>query len=225
MSRHLVILTLLPTLLLAPHSVSVADSAPKSGRIKKCQDAKGEWHYGDSADEACARSKVIEIDKSGVQRKVIAAPKTQAELKAMEQQKQTEEDAKKQAAEQAKHDQLLLNAYTHEDDIISTRDRKLSELDGQIRASEDTIKSLRGSLARHQTMAADEQKAGKPVSPQNAKAISNYEKQIANHETNVQKWHKDQEAMRAQYQADLERFRILKHQQVMPAANSAGTKK
>ncbi|HJW80631.1 MAG TPA: hypothetical protein VJ396_00170, partial [Acidiferrobacterales bacterium] len=72
---------LLVSLFAATLPASAADDK-KGGRIKKCQDAAGKWHYGDSADEDCARSKVIELDTRGIQRKEIAAPLTEAELKA-----------------------------------------------------------------------------------------------------------------------------------------------
>jgi len=78
MIRNLTIFTLL---LVAVFTATLpAAAAEKSARIKKCQDSAGKWHYGDSADEECARSKVIELDMRGIQRKEIAAPLTAAEL-------------------------------------------------------------------------------------------------------------------------------------------------
>ena len=212
---------LLVSLFAATLPASAADDK-KGGRIKKCQDAAGKWHYGDSADEDCARSKVIELDTRGIQRKEIAAPLTEAELKAREQNREREEQTRKLTEEQQRRDQQLLATYAIEDDIILTRDRKISDIEGQIRASQETLKSLRTSLARLQTQAAEEQRAGKQVLPQTAKTISNNEAQIAKHEAHVEKMKKDQEAMRVQYQTELERFRELKRKP-LPAAPTAAT--
>jgi len=222
MIRNLSIFTLLLISLFAATLPASAADEKKGTRIKKCQDAAGKWHYGDSADEECARSKVIELDTRGIQRKEIAAPLTEAELKAREQNREHDEQTRKQIEDQQRRDQQLLATYAIEDDIVMTRDRKIGDFEAQIRASQETLKSLRSSLARLQTQAAEEQRGGKPVSPQTAKTISNNESQIAKHEAHVEKMKKDQEAMRTQYQAELERFRELKRKP-LPAAPAAAT--
>jgi len=227
MIRNLSIFTLLlVSLFAATLPVSAADEK-KGPRIKKCQDAAGKWRYGDSADEECARSKVIELDARGIQRKEIAAPLTEAELKAREQNRERDEQARKQIEEQQRRDQQLLATYAIEDDIILTRDRKISDIEAQIRASQETLKSLRTSLARLQAQAAEELRTGKQVTPQTAKTISNNEAQIAKHEAHVEKMKKDQETMRAQYQTELERFRELKRKPLpaSPAATAPAQKK
>jgi len=227
MIRNLSIFTLLfVSLFAATLPVSAADDK-KGPRIKKCQDAAGKWHYGDSADEACARSKVIELDTRGIQRKEIAAPLTEAELKAREQNRERDEQARKHIEEQQRRDQQLLATYAIEDDIILTRDRKINDIEAQIRASQETLKSLRTSLARLQAQAAEELRTGKQVTPQTAKTISNNEAQIAKHETHVGKMKKDQETMRAQYKTELERFRELKRKPLpaSPAATAPAQKK
>jgi len=203
---------------------ATAADEKKGPRIKKCQDAAGKWHYGDSADEDCARSKVIELDARGVKRKEVAAPLTEAELKAREQNREREELARKQLEEQQRRDQQLLATYAIEDDIILTRDRKISDFEAQINASQETLKSLRASLAKLQKQASEEQHTAKKVSPQTAKTIANNEAQIAKHELYVEKMHKEQEAMRVQYQTELERFRELKRKPLpaVPAAATSG---
>jgi chromosome segregation ATPase len=220
MIRNLSIFALLLISLFAATLPASAADDKKGPRIKKCQDAAGKWHYGDSADEECARSKVIELDASGIQRKVIAAPLTEAEIKAREESREHDEQARKQIEDQQRRDQQLLATYAIEDDIILTRDRKISDIEAQIRASQETLKSLRTSLARLQAQAAEEQRGGKQVSPQTAKTISNNESQIVKHEAHVEKMKKDQDAMRIQYQVELERFRELKRKP-LPAAPAA----
>jgi len=220
MIRNPRVLTLLFVSLFAATLPASAADDKKGSRIKKCQDAAGKWHYGDTAGEECARSKVIELDTHGIQRKEIAAPLTEAELRAREQNRERDEQARKQIEDQQRRDQQLLATYAIEDDIVLTRDRKIGDIEAQIRASGETLKSLRTSLARLQTQAAEEQRGGKQVSPQTAKTISNNETQIAKHEMHVEKMKKDQEAMRTQYQTELERFRELKRKPI-PAAPAA----
>src|SRR4030065_1962682 len=222
MIRYLSILVLLLFSVSVTTPPAVAADEKKGSRIKKCQDAAGKWHYGDSADEDCARSKVIELDAPGIKRKESAPPLTEAELKAREQNRERDEQARKQIEEQERRDQQLLATYALEGDISLTRDRKISDFEAQINASQETLKSLRASLAKLQKQASEEQHTAKKVSPQTAKTIANNEAQIAKHELYVEKMHKEQEAMRVQYQTELERFRELKRKP-LPAVPAAAT--
>ena len=222
MIRNLTILAVLLVSLFAATLPATAADDKKGVRIKKCQDAAGRWHYGDSADEECARSKVIELDTRGIKRREVAAPLTEAELKAREQSREQEDKARKLAEEQQRRDQQLLATYALEDDIILTRDRKISDIEAQIRASQETLTSLRASLSRLQTQATEELHTKPQVSPKTAKTISNNEAQIAKHEAHVQKLKMEQEAARVQYQTELEHFRELKRKPAaaQPAAAS-----
>ncbi len=222
MKHHPITLPMLVISLVIGVSAFAADDK-KGPRIKKCQDAAGKWHYGDQADEQCAQSKVIELDRQGVKRKEIAAPLTEAELKAHAEKQAEEEKAKKLAAEQRRQDEIMLATYAVEADITLTRDRKLADVDTQIRSSEQTLKSLQNSLKRLQTQAAEEQRGGKPVSAQTTKTIANNEAQIAKHESLIKKMQKDKEAIRVQYDAEVIRFRELKSKQVAAPAAASGT--
>ena len=83
--------------------------AEKTATIKKCKDATGRWHYGDTAAEACAKSKITVLSEEGTTKKVIAAPPTQAELKERELKKEETEKEQQQSQDQAKKDALLLS--------------------------------------------------------------------------------------------------------------------
>lgn len=220
MARHAITVSALILALLAAGPALAADT--KAGaRIKKCQDAQGRWHYGDEAADACAQSKVIELDTRGIKRKEIDAPLTEAELKARAGEFEEAEKAKKLAAQQKRRDDQLLATYAVEDDLILSRDRKLADIDTQIKSSEATLASLRKSLDRIQAQAADEQRGGKPVSPQTAKTIAANEAQVAKHQAHIDDLKKEQEQTRTQFQSDIERFRQLKGQSVAAPAPAA----
>ena len=184
---------------------TVADAADRGG-ISKCQDATGRWHYGDTAAAECARSKVTVLSEQGVKKREIAAPLSQADLKQRDDLKQKEEQAK----EQAKQDELLLSSYAHEADVVYVRDRKLSQLESSIKASEETLKSLRGALARMEAQAADEQKKDGKVSEHTAKGVEQTRSQVAKHEAAIAMKKKEQEVVRTRAEIDLARYRELK---------------
>ena len=192
--------------------------------IKKCQDATGRWHYGDTASAECSRSKITVMTDEGITKKVIAAPPTEQELKEREANKEALEAAQKKADEQAKKDALLLSSYGVEEDITYIRDRKIAQIEASIKASEQTLKPLRAALARMEAQVADESKSGKP----DEAAVKNIEMtkaQIARHEAAIADKRKEQAAIRVEYDQDLARYRELKKQQPNKAPAATTVKK
>jgi hypothetical protein len=187
--------------------------APGPTTIKKCKDATGQWHYGDSAAEECARSKVTVMSEEGMTKKVIAAPPTEQELKEHEARQEIEAAEKQRAADQVKKDALLLSTYGGEDDIIYIRDRKIAQIESSIKASEETLKNLRAALARMEAQAADESKGNKAADQTTVKNIEQTKKQIARHEGVVADKRKEQEALRKQYADEMQRYREIKKNQ------------
>lgn len=201
---------------------AVAASDSKSGRIKKCQDSAGRWHYGDTADAACARSKVIELSKEGVQTREISAPLTEAELAARAAREAEAALAKKRAEAQAASDRQLLATYGHEDDIALARDRKLADLDATIKTTEETQLSLRAAYARARAQAADETAGGKKMSAETAKELAHAETQVRKHDEIIAAKQAEKEKLREKSVAELARYRELKSQP-LPAASALPT--
>jgi menaquinone-dependent protoporphyrinogen IX oxidase len=211
MSRKNFTCVLLLSLGLSLPAVSIgADGTDKGGpTIKKCKDATGQWHYGNSAAAECAKSSVTVMTEEGTTKKVIAAPLNEQELKEQEARKEVEESEKQRAVDQTKKDALLLSTYGVEDDITYIRDRKIAQIEAFIKASEETLKTLRAALARLEAQAIEENKTGKG-DPSTAKNIEQAQKQIARHEGVVAEKHKEQDALRQQYAAELARYREIK---------------
>lgn len=191
-----------------------AHAAPGgASSIKKCQDATGKWHYGDTAAEECSRSEVTVISEQGTTKSVIAAPPTETELKEREAQRETIEAEQARAAERARKDTLLLSTYGVEDDIIYIRDRKIAQIEASIKASEQTLKPLSAALARMEAQAVEESKDPKAAEA-TAKNIEMTRNQIARHEAAIAAKRQEQEALRKQYTEELERYRELKKKSV-----------
>jgi hypothetical protein len=201
--------TVLLSALILVLAVSDACGAGPSRKIEKCQDAQGLWHYGDSAAAECAHSKVTIMSEEGVTKKVIAAPPTEAELKARAAQAAAQAEVNKRAEEQKKKDELLLSTYAVEDDIRYVRDRKIAQIESQISATNDTLKSLNAVLARLEKEADAEQKTGK-ISPDTAKHLAQTRQQIADREADIANKRKEEDAIRAEAESDMVRYRQLK---------------
>lgn len=202
--KNLVSLMILGLLLPA-----VSAPAAEAPTIKKCKDATGRWHYGDTAAAECAKSKVTVMSDEGTTKNVIAAPPTEQELKEREAQRETIEAEQARSQEQKRKDGLLLSTYGVEDDIIYIRDRKIAQVEASIKASEETLKSLRAALTRMEAQAADDSKDAKSAAA-NTKNIEMTRSQIVRHEGAITVKRREQEALRKQYAEELERYRELK---------------
>ena len=215
--KTLICLLTLSLLLPGPGAHAAPDGMSS---IKKCQDATGKWHYGDTAAEECSRSKVTVITEKGTTKSVIAAPPTEAELKEREAQRETIEAEQARATERARKDTLLLSTYSVEDDIIYIRDRKIAQIETSVKASEETLKPLRAALARMEAQAADEGKDAKAAEA-TTKNIELTRSQIARHEGAIAVKRQEQEVLRKQYAEELARYRELKRKS--PALPSSAT--
>lgn len=180
------------------------------GTIKKCQDATGKWHYGDTAAAACRESKITEINKRGVETKEVAAPLTEEQIKAKEIEQAEQEKLARLAAEQARKDKLLVNSYANEGELIAMRDRKLAEIDALILGSQETLTAQQAALERLQAKAKEESQSGKPVTVQTQKSLDKTLAVIAKQEAFMHNKRQERVAIAQQYQADLERFRQIK---------------
>ncbi|MDX1488699.1 MAG: hypothetical protein R3268_10900 [Acidiferrobacterales bacterium] len=181
-----------------------------SGKIKKCKDSQGKWHYGDRAAEECERAKIIELSNRGVKRGEVKAPPTAEELKEREKRKAELEKERQSAEEQARRDQQLLATYGHEQDIIYIRDRKLEQLEYTINAAETTIKPLRAALERMEAQAIKAKQNGRDVPTDLGNKIDRTRAQIVRHESMIANKQKEQDAIARQAEKDLQRYRELK---------------
>lgn len=192
-------------------ATAVMAQAPGGIKIQKCQDATGKWHYGDSSSTACSKSKVDVLSGEGIKKNEIAAPPTAAELAEREKRKDELDREQRSAEDKIKRDKILLSTYGHEDDIVLVRDRKLAQVEATIRASEDTLKSLRNALNRmEQQKQSEEEKKDAKGAAVTETGIAQTKAQIGRHEGAVAQKRKEQELLRKQYADELDRYRELK---------------
>lgn len=198
------------SLLITGLVLAIAAGGAQAGTIKKCKDENGRWHYGDDAADACAKSKIIEMNASGTTKKVIDAPPSASDLDDFRRKKEAEAEAKRLAEEKKKHDQVLLSTYAHEDDIIYARDRQMSELENSIVSGEQTLKSLRAVLGRLRQQAQEEKDEKGKISSDTEKGLQHSENQVKLHTENLEKKKKEKEVLRQKFEKDLARYRELK---------------
>jgi len=185
-------------------------TSAQAGTIKKCKDESGQWHYGDDAAAACAKSEVIEMSGSGMTKKIIDAPPSASDLDEFRKKQMEKQRAEEAAIEQKKHDKTLLDTYAVEDDIIYARDRQIAQLNNSIKSGEETLKSLIAVRDRMRAAATEEKQNKGSVTKETASNLQRAEKQVEQHSENLDKKRKEVETIRARFQADLQRYRELK---------------
>jgi hypothetical protein len=118
-------------------------SAQTTQTIKKCQDAEGNWHYGDHAAFECEQSsRVTEMDEGGGTVGETEAPPSQEELDARQRAEQQAAEQDIVEAKQRRLDQKLLITYDNADSIATIRDALMAAMDSGIEANQDLKQRL-----------------------------------------------------------------------------------
>lgn len=116
--------------------------------IKKCQDANGNWHYGDIAVSQCKKSKVTTLNERGFITNEKDAPKTEEQL---QQEKQANAKVLEiAAAKKAEEDERnrILSVYETEADIDRQRDNQIDSVVSNIAVHKAYLKSVGGRIER-----------------------------------------------------------------------------
>lgn len=181
-----------------------------TAKLYKWVDSEGNVQYSDKvpAEEADKAHSVI--DKSGVTVEKIDRQKTKQELQEQERKKKVAEDLAQKKEEQRQRDQILLDTFTTEDDIVMTRDGKIQALQSIINVTKGSIADSRANLESLQGQAANFEKTAKPIPKNVTDDIAKVQNSIEEYETYVQQKTKEQDELRAAYQIKFDRFRELK---------------
>jgi hypothetical protein len=123
--------------------------------IKKCQDADGNWHYGDITVTQCGKSKVTTLDDRGFISSEKDAPKTaeQLENESSEKAKSEAETARVRAEEDERI--RILSVYETEADIDRQRDNQIDSVSSNIAEHNAYIKSVNAKIKRLETAGVD----------------------------------------------------------------------
>jgi len=182
-------------------------SATEHGPSYSWVDKNGERHYGDSVPPEYAQSERRVINSQGVEVQHVDAEKN-AEQRA-------DQLKRDQAMQQrAQHDNFLLTTYTSTKDIERLRDERLDQIDGQIKAASAYIDTLEARLKTLQLRAL----LFKPyyTKPDARRMPDDLAEQLVRASNDLRTQHKamdkrrqEQLAVRAQFEADIARYREL----------------
>lgn len=185
-----------------------AQGAASGRKLYKWVDAQGLVHYGDSVPPEYAAQEQDIFNAQGVEISHVDAQKTAEQLAA--------EDHKKAAAEEQLHrDQNLLNTYVSLQEIERLRDQRLALLADQMRVTNQFIDMATGRLKKVESVLGKYQPYSDdphapPMPDQMADDLVHAGIELHTQQQNLHQKQSEEATMRAQFEADLARFKELK---------------
>ena len=181
--------------------------ASQSGPVYKWTDEKGIVHYGDSVPPEYAQGERSVLNSHGVE---VGHVEGTNNAPAMAERARTAEAARVKA----QHDQFLLATYLSSKDIEQLRDERLGTIDGQIKASNIYIDGLGTRMlaledrATHFKPYSSDPKARR-LPDDLAEELVRVASETRSQRQALDAKRKEQMDMRAQFDADIARFREL----------------
>ena len=195
-------------------SLTMVLATQAQAKLYKWVDDAGEVHYGDKIPPRYSKQQHQELNDRGIQVKAIERKKTQAEKDAEQAAKSEEQERveaeRKMQAEKSRKDQILLDTFTVERDLLIMRDDRLSAIDSTVNLTATYNKQLEKQLETTQQR-IDGLEASKREVPENViKKVKNLKGQLEKNITHIGRLQKDRVLLEKQFKDDLVRFRELK---------------
>jgi hypothetical protein len=184
------------------------NNSSNNGVAYRWVDENGVVHYGDRLPPQYAKKESTILNKQGVEVGHTEAQKTPEQLAA----DKTRADA---VLRQKQHDAFLLTTYTSVKDIESLRDERLDQISGQRRAAEAYVEGLHARLnnlqSRAKGFAPYSDKPGARRMPDDlAEDLVRTMNEMNAQKKALQSKDAEEQALRAQFEADIERYRELR---------------
>lgn len=189
----------------------VAHGASKSSgsTTYRWVDKQGVVHYGDRIPPEYAQQESAVLNVQGVEVERRAAPKTPEELA---------EEARKQklALEREQHDNFLLTTYTSVKDIEMLRDTRVEQIKAQRTVAEQQLANSLERLTVLQTRAMkykpySSEPNAKRMPDALAEDLARVVNDVRNQQNVIAAKGEEEEKLRAQFQADIDRYRELRN--------------
>jgi hypothetical protein len=182
-------------------------------------DEHGQVHYGDAVPPEYAAKEQRQLNKEGITVKTIEGAKTPEQRAEEVRRAQLAAEAQRRAELEKQRDRMLLSTFGTEEDLVMTRDGKVSALKAAVRAAHNRSSKLRGELRTLQSRAADAERAGQTPPGKLAEDMARARDALAENQAFIATKEREQIEVRKAFDVDLARYRELKGTQ--PAANVA----
>lgn len=188
---------------------SASISLPASAAIKCWTNNEGVRECGEAVPPEFAQQSHEVIKQSGAVEETQRA-RTPEEL--VEEERKAAEVAQIKQAEQekARQDSILLATFSTIEDIERVRDEQVAALAATISVTNTRNTKIQDDLDKRIEAAAAEERAGKAPNEALMKDIESLRRQISNNQQFIDTKHQEQDGIREQYAAKIQRFKELK---------------
>jgi len=199
-----------PTHILILLLLFCAFALPAQARIKCWKNKDGVRECGNTIPPEYSQQSHEELNKQGVVTVKTQRAKTEEELQAERAAARKAAEEKRKVRQQAIKDKVLLDTFSTEDDLLMTRDGKITNVDSDIKLAESQIERLKKNLDAMIHQAAVQERKGNKPSAKTTRDIARVRAQIESKREFISKKYAEQAAIREQFEHDLKRFRVLK---------------
>ena len=188
-----------------------APAAEKAQRLYRWVDIEGVVHYGDTIPAEYTELERQIVNQHGITVGVMRAKKTEEEI--AEEIRQDELRRKRDL--QRRQDLALLATYLSVDEILLHRDRRVELFQAQARVTELYLSNLKNRLTDLQGEASNfrpysENPDAEMIDPDLAGDIATTKHTIDRHQSNLERFHQDEQNIVARFDGDIDRFKKLK---------------
>jgi Domain of unknown function (DUF4124) len=187
-------------------------SKPAAEAFFRCTDAKGQTHYGDRQPPECIGHDTQVLNERGTVVRVIEGDQTRA---ARLQREAQEAIQRKQREERAQRDRMLVDTYLSVEDIERLRSQRLELLEAQVNVTQQSIVAMRQRQQRLEAQVArfrpyNDQPDALPLPDHLAEDMVNTVRSMQAYQKTVASKLAEQEQLKAEFAADIARFKQLK---------------
>jgi hypothetical protein len=202
-------------LLVGVAALCAAMSMNVEAKLYKWVDKSGQTHYGEIIPPEYADRDTKQLDKGRIKDR----SESFDDDKKNSAKKDSFED--KEAKEARRRDEALLNSFTTEKEIDLARDRSLLQIEARINSYTTLIQSAKTSLDDLHQESDTRTKQGRAIPQSLTDDIAAAEARVTKLQKDLDVSQKESVAVKARYEAEKQRFRVLKGLEQAPASAPA----
>ncbi len=190
-------------LLMSAAALCVAFSLNAEAKLFKWVDNNGTTHYGETIPPEYANKDAMKLEKGRIEKR---------EDKHISNQKAVQKDpaAEKARIEAERHDNALISTYASEKELDLARDRNLQQVEARTGSFTTLLKSAQDNDISLQKEAEGLTKQGRKIPKSLEEDLVEAKARIAKLQGDLDNSLKENEAVKARYEADKVRYRELK---------------
>ncbi len=190
-------------LLMSAAALFAAFSLNAEAKLFKWVDNAGTTHYGETIPPEFANNDAVKLEKGRIEKR---EDKNTASQKAA----QKDPVAEKARIEAERHDNALINTYSSEKEIDLARDRNLQQVEARTGSYTTLLKSAQENQVALQKEAEVLTKQGRKIPKSLDEDLEEAKARITKLQGDLDNSLKENEAVKARYEADKVRYRELK---------------